>query len=204
MIPIRYNPNISNFKYVTQDSVTNTLGGKYPIIRKNGDTKYRQFNLSGTIFADVKYGSSAVGAPASLLWPFGGDEVQNLDILNGEWGLYKNTNTSNSNLLTLTALSNKMKIETEVRNLIIDFLYDNKPKLFRSFEEGNMIVHLSGISLTPNKILGRHIYDFSATVNEVCEYNLTNVRKYNLENNYYPVRMLIPDENCYSVAINAM
>ena len=37
MFALRYNPKISSFKWVTQDSITNTLGGKYPLVRRNGD-----------------------------------------------------------------------------------------------------------------------------------------------------------------------
>jgi hypothetical protein len=69
----------------------------------------------------------------------------------------------------------------------MEFLTNKKPKLFRSFEEGNMIVYLNNISFTPNKTLGRHIYDFSATATELCEYNSQNLQKYKLNlGNYHP------------------
>ena len=47
MFALRYNPKISSLKWVTQDSITNTLGGKYPFIRRNGDQFYKQFSISG-------------------------------------------------------------------------------------------------------------------------------------------------------------
>ena len=51
-----------------------------------------------------------------------------------------------------------------------------------------MIVYLSNISFTPNKTLGRHIYDFSVQVTEACEYNEENLTKYKLNNiNYTPI-----------------
>jgi hypothetical protein len=43
-----------------------------------------------------------------------------------------------------------------------------------------MIVYLSNISFTPNRQLGRHIYDFSATVSEICDYTMENLAKYKL------------------------
>ena len=47
----------------------------------------------------------------------------------------------------------------------MNFLTNRKPKLFRSREEGNMIVYLSNISFTPNKTLDRQVWDFSAILN---------------------------------------
>ena len=65
---------------------------------------------------------------------------------------------------------------------------DKKPKFFRSPTEGNMIIYLSNISFTPNKILGREIYDFSATATEVCEATYENLIKYNLIFNHITIR----------------
>jgi hypothetical protein len=84
-----------------------------------------------------------------------------------------------------TSSQNQMLIERKARSIITELLTNGRPKLFRSFEEGNMIVYLSGISFTPNKQLGRHIYDFSATVTQLCDYTFDNLNKYNLNQNYY-------------------
>lgn len=55
------------------------------------------------------------------------------------------------------------------REEAIKWLNDGEPKLFRSMTEGNMVVMLMGIQLTPNVQLGRRIYNFSATVYEVAD-----------------------------------
>ena len=87
---------------------------------------------------------------------------------------------------TLTSRPVKLEVAEKIaKQKIIDFLTNKKPKLFRSFEEGNMIVYLNNISFTPNKTLGRHVYDFSATATEVCECNTKNLQKYRLNNNNY-------------------
>jgi hypothetical protein len=168
MVAIRYNPNISGFKYVTQESITNTLGGRYPIIRKNGDTRYRQFTISGIID-----NSCAVATPTSFTDSTTGTTKTIVFDAPKPGSLYV-TNTT-----PFTGLSDQ-KLEREIRRVTMDFLADSKPKLFRSFEEGNMIVYLSNVSFTPNKTFGRHIYDFSATVTEICEYNSQNLEKYEL------------------------
>jgi hypothetical protein len=41
-----------------------------------------------------------------------------------------------------------------------------------------MLVHLSNVSFTPNKTLGREIYDFSATVTECGALNQETLERY--------------------------
>lgn len=46
---IRFNPSLSSVKRTQAESVTQTLGGRYPIIRRNGDMDYYTFTLGGMI-----------------------------------------------------------------------------------------------------------------------------------------------------------
>lgn len=176
MVAIRYNPNISGLKYVVQESITNTLGSRYPIIRRNGDTKYKQFNLSGTIYIDCTeydtYANNTSSNPLIDMSDFFIEDPSSLYL----------TDTS---VVGFSNNQNQKILEREARNIVVDFLSNGKIKLLRSFEEGNMIVYLSGVSFTPNKQLDRHIYDFSATVTEVCEYNTANLKKYKLDKGGY-------------------
>lgn len=64
------------------------------------------------------------------------------------------------------------------RDTLFNFLHDGKVKLFKSTQEGNMLVRLTNISLTSNKTLDRNIYSFSATVTEICEATVENIKKY--------------------------
>ena len=169
MLIAKYNPNISGFKYVVQEATTNTLGGKYPIIRKNGDTRYKQFNLSGTLYMNASAYNS--GTNIENDW---NDNVKAWFNNDNDCSLYIKDKSIIKNYAT------KEKLERQARELAIAFLTNGKPKLFRSPEEGNMIVHLSNISFTPNKQLGRAVWDFSATVTEICEYNIENINKYKL------------------------
>lgn len=177
---VRYNPNITGFKWVVQESVTNTLGGVYPLIRRNGETKYRQFNLSGTIYFDPLV-LSAVGECScdnidmSQFFP---DESSSLFInvseaLGGAWKYAKWNERDDKNKLAI--------YEKHFKDMVMDFLTDGKPKIFKSPTEGLMIVKLTNISFTPNKTLGRRVVDFSATVNEFAEVNEENLERYGLE-----------------------
>ena len=57
------------------------------------------------------------------------------------------------------------------REEVMEWLNDGEPKLYRSMTEGNMIVMIDSISLTPNQQLGRRIWNFSCTVYEVGDGN---------------------------------
>jgi capsule polysaccharide modification protein KpsS len=101
--------------------------------------------------------------------------------------------------------------EKHMREQAMEFLSNGKLKLLRSAGEGNMIVHLSNITFTPNKTLGDKVYDFSATVTEAHKLSKENLKKYNF--NVYPANMYeytlsvvdvsAIDGDCYSAVINA-
>lgn len=175
-LPIKYNPNITGFKWVTQDSITNSLGGRYPIVRRNGDSKYRQFNLSGTLYFDPDtVGFDSINSNLSQFFP---NETSTLFISINEvalkvWNLtnWKESLTDNQHTI----------YENRFKEAAIDFLTDGKPKLFKSPTEGLILVHLTNVSFTPNKTLGRRIYDFSATLTEFAEANEENLARYGVE-----------------------
>lgn len=174
LLNLKYNANISGFKYVNQESITNTLGGKYPLVRRNGDTNYIQFNLSGLLHIDcTNVGGTNSDSRGNGTANFFDDERAILYL-----------NDANSQI-AFTQSTNQKLIERRAREVITRLLTNGRPKLFRSFEEGNLIVYLSGISFTPNKQLDRHIYDFSATVTQLCDYTFENLNKYNLNHNHY-------------------
>lgn len=58
-------------------------------------------------------------------------------------------------------------LEREFRELVYQFLYNNKVKLFRSNPEGNILVKLTNISFTPMEQLGRQLYSFTAEATEI-------------------------------------
>ena len=55
---------------------------------------------------------------------------------------------------------------------------DAKPKLFKSPTEGNILVRISNVSLSPEAGLSRLIYNFSATATEIDEASLEKYKKY--------------------------
>lgn len=177
-LSIKYNPNISGFKYVTQENIANTLGGKYPIVRINGDTKYRQFSLSGTLSFNADYHSffgGGLDSRGAFLSKWMKDDtctlLFNMDAL---------LNTFSNETVDFIKNNPSSYLEKKYRSIAMEFLTDQQPKLFRGMAEETMIVYLSNVSFTPNKQLSREVWDFSCTVTEICEYNRDNLIKYGL------------------------
>jgi hypothetical protein len=48
-IQIKYNPQISSFQHTISENKIETIGGKYPFIKRNGNMNYKQFPISGLI-----------------------------------------------------------------------------------------------------------------------------------------------------------
>jgi hypothetical protein len=58
------------------------------------------------------------------------------------------------------------------------WLTNGKPKLFRSAAEGNYIVRLMNVSLSPNDTLGRMLHTFNCTAYEIADCTFDNLRAY--------------------------
>jgi hypothetical protein len=127
------------------ESKTDTIGGKYPFFFRNGQVGYKEFPINGLI----------------SYW----QDDEDLFVSKTELGIKsKTTNVVDYNV------SRERRFKMEV----MDWLNNGKPKLFRSPTEGNYLVRLMNISLTPNDTLGRMLHSFSATAYEMAECNYTN------------------------------
>jgi len=71
-------------------------------------------------------------------------------------------------------------LERKFRDYVMEWLYNGKPKLFRSETEGNMIVMLTNINFVPVENTSRRVYSLSATITEIAENNLENLLLYDL------------------------
>ena len=159
-LKIKFNPTVSSYKKVIQESRTDTLGSKYPFVRRNGYAEYVQFPIGGMIsfFMDE---DELFTSRAELF----GDTLK----------LYANYNDTNR-----IDNSNNYIYERKFRDKVIEFLYDEEIKLFRSPTEGNMLVKVMDASLTPNTQLGRYLWSFSATAYEMADCTVEQMREYKI------------------------
>ena len=159
---IRFDPSISSFKRTVSESRTDTIGSKYPYIKRNGYVEYRQFPIGGTI--------THLMDPSHLITSR--EEIFR-DNLNNYTEFNKDKNIRIDDF-------NDWTYEREFREKVMDFLYANKVRLFRSATEGNILVKIMDINLTPNSTLGRRIYSFTATAYEVDAATIKNYDKYGI------------------------
>lgn len=158
---IKFNPQVSGFKKVMTESLTQTLGSKYPFIKRNGNVGYRQFSISGLISHFCDENESFMTTD---------------ELYKNRKDLYDAYNEKN-----LITEYNDFTLERTFREKVLEFLTANNVKLFRSPAEGNILVRLMDVNFTPEQTLGRMIYSFSATAHEIDDINFDNFEKYGIQ-----------------------
>lgn len=161
-LKIKYNGEISNITSNIIEAKVETLGGKYPIITRKGSTNYKSMTISGliTFLMDVRE-NSMKSSPQDLY---------------GELSsLYK----EDDELRNLSIYNNPVR-ERDFRQLVINFLQENNIKILRTLQEGNLLVKLMDIVVTPMNEMNNYLYSFSCTAVEVDDFNFENLKKYNL------------------------
>ena len=162
ILTIQYNPQVSSFKTTVLEQKQETLGGKYPFFLRNGDCYYKEIPLSGLISyeADPSNKFQATGMPQNNV-PTIRTRTQQL--------YWENWNEID-----------EFYLERNYKRQVEEWLNNGEPKLLRTAAEGNFIVRLMNVSLSPMQQLGRKLHTFSATAYEIADYNFTNLQKYGL------------------------
>ena len=158
MLRIKYNPEITGFKYNVQDSITPTLGGKYPVARRNGNQNYLTFTIGGLISYNTESGLD-------------------YDFSNSEF-FSETRDYYSSDYASLDAVAKELAVEKLFREKVMAFLTNEDIKLFKSGPEGMRLVRLSNVSFSSNKALGRNIYSFTAQATEMEDCTIENCKKY--------------------------
>ena len=155
-LKIKYNPKVSSFKNTVLETKTDTIGGKYPFIFRNQNVKYKELNLSGLI--SYKMDEQNLFLDDADIWP------------NLQPGLSgKEKWTHNLTYDNITA-------ERVFKLKVLDWLNNGEIKLFKSPTEGNYIVRLLNVSLSPTDTVGRMLHTFTATgyeVDDIKNYQFT-------------------------------
>ena len=166
-LKVQFNPQVSSFKRVINEGKIETIGSQYPYIRRNAAINYAQFPISGLISCQMDENEKFITKETL----YGGKE----NLRN-----YEHFNSMEVNKPFMTTVDNDFVYEKKFRDAVMQFLMDGKVKLFRSATEGNYLVRLTDVSFTPNQQLGRMIWTFSATANEVADNTVDNYYKYNI------------------------
>ena len=165
-LKLQFNNTVNSFKHQIYDSKTDTIGSQYPFITRNAVVNYRTF-------------------PINALISFWMDE-NNTFLKNGKKDIYNYSNIVElyDDYVEKNSIRKQYDYtyEKDFRKLVLDFLQDGKPKLFKSPTEGNIIVRLMEVNCTPNQTLDRMIYSVSMNANELDDNTMMNYLKYGFYN----------------------
>lgn len=178
-LKIKYNPKVSSFKETVLESKLDTIGSRFPFVFRNGNVRYKEFPISGLI--------SFQSDPDERFLK----GIQSVDLVSGR-GSTPSRLEINSNLDNHLSSYNIQR-EREFKLAALEWLNNGKPKLFRSPTEGNYIVRLMNISMSPNDTLGRMLHTFSCTAYEIAEHSFENLVALEL--------MSVPESNTTSLRV---
>lgn len=173
---IRFNPKVSSFKTDIQENKTDTIGFQYPYFTRNSIIYYKEFPISGLISYLVDDNELFLDRKKlNLEYVKYKSEIQGEDEegvpLPRRTEFYQTTHN-------LTA--NNFMAERIFKLEVLQWLNNGKPKLFRSPGEGNYLVRLMNVSLSPNDGLSRMLHTFSCTAYEIAPASLNSLIDYNI------------------------
>lgn len=145
-IKLNFNGELSSFKHTQLVGKMDTLGSTYPTIAYNGHAYYAEFPLSALVSAYM--------------------DEENLFM------------EKDFEVLSTNPTAESVRIERKFRHKVETFLNDKQYKLFKTPTEAdkNIIVALTGATLSPHQSLNRMIYSFSTNAYEVAENTLPNLK----------------------------
>lgn len=99
-------------------------------------------------------------------------------------------------LKTTNEVSYNISLERDFKMEVFNWLTNGKPKLFKSPTEGNFIVRLMNVSLTPDDKLGRMLHSFNSTAYEVADFNYQTLKDFdfiksqNFKTTYFKIQTI--------------
>lgn len=174
-LKIRFNPKVSSFKRTLLESKSNTIGSKYPFMFRNGNVDYKEFAISGLI----SYQMDEANLFNSHNY-FNEQDWVRAAVQTGKSSAVKKYNASFDAQTPYDLSGYNIAAEREFKIEVLEWLTNGKPKLFRSPSEGNFLVRLMNVSLSPNDQLGRMLHTFSSAAYEIGEPTLAQLQEYNM------------------------
>lgn len=187
-LKISLNPQINSFKRIISESKTETIGSKYPFIKRNGYMNYAQFPISGLISSKmdlndyfivegslIQENSPSTSQSFEVGFPYSEYFITKEEVY-GDYASYYSQYNQDKRISDYQDFI----YEKFFRDAVLDFLYSDQAKLFRSPTEGNFLIKLTDINFSPNQTLGRNLWSFSGNAYEIDDCNIENLEKYNI------------------------
>ena len=149
-LKIRFNPKVSSMKDNILETKSNTIGSKYPFITRNGRVNHKEFSLSGLVSYQMDDNRAFMG------WDKLGIEQNITDLI-----------------------SENIAAERTFKLEVLRWLNDGKPKILKSPTEGNYVVRLMNVSMSPNDTVGRMLHNFNCNASEIAPFSYESLTQYN-------------------------
>lgn len=171
-LKIKFNPKVSSFKTNLMEAKIDTIGSKFPFIFRNGSVEYKEFPIAGLI--------SYLSDNANLFI----DYEEDLKLISPELRRSKTPapQISEYNSPTTSSVGYNFQAERTFKLRVMNWLNNGSVKLFRSPSEGNYLIRLMNITLTPEDRVNRLVHSFSATAYEMGDLTYDNLVAFGIIN----------------------
>ena len=187
-LPLKYDNEMSSFKHTVLSAKSDTLGSKYATVSRNGMAYYAEFPVTGLITFNLDEENQTFFKKENDGYYFNDELIIPLykyDEFKYAKDSKEDTNywdpvKKNKNIFNNNLTDDNIFIERKFREKVEEFLNDGSYKLYKSPTEGNIVVVLTNVTLTPKSELGRIIFSFSATAYEVAEFTFDNLNQFGI------------------------
>ena len=193
-LKIRFNPKVSTFRNDILEQKIDTIGSKYPFFFRNGNVYYKEFQISGLISRLMdeeelffNWDIPDVSGRYNTVWSSkGGSSIYGYHETKSELiPIEQQMNASSGREIDKTInlktniTSDNIYNERQFKLEVLTWLNNGEPKIFRSPAEGNYIVRLMNVSLSPEDKLSRMLHNFQCTAYEIDDFSYNNLIKNN-------------------------
>lgn len=169
-LKLKYDNKMNSFKHTNQAAKQDTLGSRFATIVKNSQSNYAEFPINALISINLDENRKFLKTDGlNLKYK---DEI--IAIL-PEVQINREGNTELPTQFLGISKENVF-IERKFREKVEEFLNSTPYFLYRSPTEGNMIISIINVSLTPNEQLGRFIASVQGTAYETLEYSIASMQ----------------------------
>ena len=173
---LKFNQKLSSFKHTTLASKQDTLGDQFPHLSKNGYAYYAEFPISGLISFQMDEDQTFFTLKTDGYY-YNNELVIPADKFSVSTATRGDESVPSYLPIDSSITDNNIFIERKFREKAEQFLNDFTYKLYKSPTEGNIVIGLINMSMTPNASLGRMIFEFSATAYEVLENTIDDLNE---------------------------
>lgn len=173
---LKFNQKLSSFKHTTLASKQDTLGDQFPHLSKNGYAYYAEFPISGLISFQMDEDQTFFTLKTDGYY-YNNELVIPVDKFSVSTATRGDESVPSYLPIDSSITDNNIFVERKFREKAEQFLNDFTYKLYKSPTEGNIVIGLINLSMTPNASLGRMIFEFSATAYEVLENTIDDLNE---------------------------